>query len=88
MSNTYFFFYLLISLNSILLYSRTTYIGRRLNWAFLMHVFAKYSNGGKMRLKITLFLINQVFARTLTTFGLLRCRIISVELSEFRGTRY
>ena len=53
-----------------------------------MYVYTEYSNGGKMRLKIKLFLINQVFARTLTTFGLLRCRIISVELSEFRGTRY
>ena len=53
-----------------------------------MYVYTEYSNGGKMRLKIKLFLINQVFARTLTTFGLLRCRIISVELFEFRGTRY
>ena len=61
---------------------------KRLNWAFLMHEFAKIFIDDKYRLKTehfffywSLILINEVFPRTLTIFGF-SCRI-SVKLLLF-----
>ena len=44
--------------NSFTFVSNNIYWQKRLNWAFLMHAFAKIHTKGKYRLKIKHFLLN------------------------------